>query len=176
VTSGGCVSLRIDPAGILWYDFRSMNDITVNPDVLSLLVCDQIITDRITGKQSLIGLFSVIHGFRFPLTHPQLCVHASLTDGRGKTPIMIRIADADDARPPIVQGNGIVEFKNPRAIANLALQFHGLTFPQTGEYRVQLLSNKELLREARLLLMLAKPPIGGMGAPPGPVEAEPPGE
>ena len=33
------------------------------PDVISLLICDQIITDRATGKQSLIGLL----GFAFHL-------------------------------------------------------------------------------------------------------------
>lgn len=120
------------------------------PDVLSLIVCDQIITDRLTGKQSLIGLFSTVHARKYPAAHPQLCVHVMLTGGRGKTNFVIRIVDADDARPPIVEGRGTVEFKDPRAIANMALQFHGLRFPQPGAYRVQLLSDGELLREARL--------------------------
>ena len=128
------------------------------PDVLALIVCDQIITDRASGKQSLIGMFSTIHAFGFPVTQPLLSVHVSLTGGRGKTPINIRIVDSDDARPPLVQGRGMVEFKNPRAIANLALQFHGLVFPQQGEYRVQLWAYDELLREARLTLLLAKKP------------------
>ncbi|MCH8964204.1 MAG: hypothetical protein IIB58_04525, partial [Planctomycetes bacterium] len=58
----------------------------LKPDVLSLLVCDQILIDRLTGKTSLIGMFSTIGAARFPVRHPQLCVFASLTDGRGKTP------------------------------------------------------------------------------------------
>jgi hypothetical protein len=123
------------------------------PDVLSLIVCDQIITDRMTGKQSLIGMFSKIHAPRFPAAHPQLCVFVALTEGYGKTELIIRLVDANDARPPIVEGRGNVDFKNPRAIAHLALQFHGLTFPEPGEYRVQLWSGGELLREARLELI-----------------------
>ena len=126
------------------------------PDVLAMLVCDQIITDRLTGKQSLIGMFSKVHAPGFPAAHPNLCVFVALTDGHGKTDLAIRIVDANDARPPIVQGKGAVEFKNPRAIANLALQFHGLTFPEPGEYRVQLYCHDELLREARLQLVLVK--------------------
>ena len=126
------------------------------PDVLAMLVCDQIITDRLTGKQSLIGMFSKVHAPGFPAAHPNLCVFVALTDGHGKTDLAIRIVDANDARPPIVQGKGAVEFKNPRAIANLALQFHGLTFPEPGEYRVQLYCDNELLREARLQLVLVK--------------------
>ncbi len=128
------------------------------PDVLALLVCDQIITDRLTGKQSLIGMFSRIHARGFPATHPQVCVFVALTEGYGETEFTIRIVDADDERAPIVEGRGKVGFKNPRAIANLALQFHGLAFPSSGEYRVQLLSDGELLREARLELIHVKRP------------------
>ena len=127
------------------------------PDVLSMIVCDQIITDRMTGKQSLIGMFSKVHAPGFPVTHPQLSVFVTLTEGYGEVQLLIRIADANDARPPIVEGKGKVNFQNPRAIANLALAFHGLTFPEPGEYRVQLYCNGELLREARLVLVHVKP-------------------
>jgi len=136
------------------------------PDVLSMLICDQIITDRITGKQSLIGIFSTIHSFRFPVVQPQLCVYVALTDGRGKTPLTIRIVDSEDARPPLVEGTGMVEFASPRAIANLALQFHGLRFPEPGEYRVQLVCNDTPLREGRLMLRKAKRPPHPAGPPP----------
>jgi hypothetical protein len=135
-----------------------MDAFTPVPDVLALLVCDQIITDRLTGKQSLIGMFSTIHSSRFPVVHPQLSVYVALTDGRGKTPLTIRIVDADESRAPLVQGTGVVEFQNPRVIANLALQFHGLRFPEPGHYRVQLLCKEALLREARLMLVKAKRP------------------
>ena len=129
------------------------------PDVMALLVCDQIITDRLTGKQSLIGMFSKIHTRGFPVVHPQLCVYVVLTEGYGETELAIRIVDANDARPPIVEGRGKVHFKDPRAVANLALQFHGLTFPEAGQYRVQLYSGAELLREARLeLIHVPMPP------------------
>ena len=127
------------------------------PDILSLIVCDQIITDRLTGKHSLIGMFSRVHARRFPAAHPQLCVFASLTEGHGEVELTIRIVDANEARAPIVEGKGKVQFKDPRAIAHLALQFHGLTFPQPDGYRVQLWAGSELLREARLDLIKVEP-------------------
>jgi len=137
------------------------------PDVLAMLVCDQIITDRLTGKQSLIGMFSKIHAVKVPATHPQLCVFVALTDGHGKVVLTLRIVDSNEARPPIVQGKGTVEFKDPRAIANLGLQFHGLTFPEPGEYRVQLYCHEELLREAKLQLVRVQP------GPPRPLQPPP---
>ncbi|NOX59274.1 MAG: hypothetical protein GXP29_10500 [Planctomycetes bacterium] len=149
----------------------------LQPEILSLVVCDQIITDRVTGKQSLIGIFSVIHATNFPVNHPQLSVYTSLTGGHGSVDLMIRIVDSNDARPPLVQGQGKVEFHTPLAVANLALQFHGLVFPQAGEYRVQLLCNGELLREARLRVMRAKPrpnaPNPGTPQPGGPGSTSP---
>lgn len=143
-----------------------MGEFTPVPDIIALIVCDQIITDRLSGKQSLIGMFSTIHSVRFPVVHPQLSIYVALTDGRGKTPLTIRVVDADDVRPPLVQGQGVVEFKDPRAIANLALQFHGLTFPEPGQYRVQILCRETLLREARLMLKKAKPPPKPPNTPP----------
>jgi len=127
------------------------------PDVLAMLVCEQIITDRMTGKQSLIGLFSRVHAVGFPATHPQLCVFAALTDGRGPTELTIRIVDANELRPPVVEGKSKINFRDPRAIANLFLQFHGLTFPAKGEYRVQIFADGRLLREARLELVQLVP-------------------
>ncbi len=135
-----------------------MTQDTPPPDVLSLILCDQIITDRMTGKQSLIGMFSNVHAWRFPASHHQLCVFAALNEGYGETELVLRIVDSEEARPPIVEGKGIVNFKTPRAIANLSLQFHGLTFPQPGEYRVQLFSKGALLRETKLNLTKVDPP------------------
>lgn len=144
-----------------------MTENRLNPDVIALLVCDQIITDRMTGKVSLIGMFSKVHGRRFPASHPQLCVFVAMTDGHGKTELVIRVVDGNDARPPIVEGKGVVDFKSPRAIAHLALQFHGLTFPEPGDYRVQLWSGGSLLREARLeLIHVSTRPPGKKQAPP----------
>jgi len=145
------------------------------PDVLAVLICDQIITDRLTGKQSLIGMFSRIHSRVFPALHPQLSVFVALTDGHGKTELTIRIVDSNESRRPLVEGKGVVQFQSPRAIANLALQFNGLRFPEPGQYRVQLWSGTALLKEARLELVpaVARPPQGQPGQPPGPDEPTP---
>lgn len=136
-----------------------------------MILCDQIITDRFTGKQSLIGIFSRLHAPGFPVSHPQLSVYVTLTDGYGEVDLLVRIVDTNDARPAIVEGKGKVNFQNPRAIANLGLSFHGLRFPEQGEYRVQLYCDGELLREARLDVVQVKPrkrppPEGMEGAPP----------
>jgi hypothetical protein len=114
-------------------------------------------------------MFAKVHAAGFPVSHPQLSVFVALTDGYGEVELLIRIVDSNDVRPPIVEGKGKVTFKDPRAIANLALSFHGLRFPEPGEYRVQLYSDGELLREARLELIRVKP-----RSRPRPSDADPP--
>ncbi|RJP37229.1 MAG: hypothetical protein C4547_05770 [Phycisphaerales bacterium] len=142
------------------------------PDVLALVICDQIISDRLTGKQSLIGLFSTIQSLRFPAVHSQLCVYCSLTDGHGSCPLQIRLVDSNEARDPLVQGQGTVHFADPRAIANLSLQFRGLSFPEPGEYRVQLFCRGELLREARLMLVPTEKPSAVGDGPDQPFDTD----
>jgi hypothetical protein len=130
---------------------------TPPPVVLDLIICDQIITDRITGKQSLIGMYRRIHATNFPTVYPQMCVFVSLNEGYGQVELMIRIVDANEERKPLVEGRGKVEFQTPRAITNLVLQFHGLRIPEPGEYRVQIWAGTSLLREARLEVLQAQP-------------------
>ena len=48
---------------------------------LALLLCDQIIVDRDSGKRSLIGLFEMINTRQFPATASDFCVYASVARG-----------------------------------------------------------------------------------------------
>jgi len=52
--------------------------------VRSLIVCDPIITDRITGKQSLIGMFNHLDALGAPVAHPQLRVFVALAGRHGQ--------------------------------------------------------------------------------------------
>ena len=61
------------------------------PIGLAIVVCDQIIEDKLTGKKSLIGIFNQIGTNNFPCRHPQMCVFVSLTEGRGQCAARLRI-------------------------------------------------------------------------------------
>ena len=63
----------------------------LNPDILSLIICDQIITDRMTGKQSIIGMFSMMG--------QQVVVKAQVfAGGRGKAGFVKLCDSADQVR------------------------------------------------------------------------------
>ena len=59
-----------------------MSDI-VNPSVQAFLVCDQVIEDSVTKKNSLIGLFTSLQAVSFPFRHSQMGLYFCLTDAAG---------------------------------------------------------------------------------------------
>ena len=47
----------------------------------------------------------------------------------------------------------MLDFEDPRAVAEAALVFQKVEFPEAGEYRVQLYAGDEPLLERRILLV-----------------------
>ena len=56
---------------------------------LALILCDTIIEDSVTGKKSLIGLFSQIHAPKLPCIHQSMNILVSVTGGQGTYPCQI---------------------------------------------------------------------------------------
>ena len=154
-----------------------MANMVVHPHVLAMVLCDQVIIDARTGKQSIIGSFSVIHSPRFPLRYPCLTVYAALTEGRGKTPLQLRLIDSEEENKPVIDRTMNIAFQDPRQVCELHSAFYNIQFPQSGEYRFQLMHEGEPLMERRLLLRRIDPkkmrppqgpPSGPLGPPGGP--------
>jgi Family of unknown function (DUF6941) len=131
-----------------------MSDQQNPPLALAFIVADHILRDLGTGKLSIHGIFSHLGARSFPWTHPSMMVYVALTDGRsGRTPILIRLVDADEERPPVVEVPGEIEFPDPLAIADIVLNLRGLVFPLAGDYRLQLYGAGTLLLERRIIVM-----------------------
>ena len=120
------------------------------PVVLAMMVCDAIHQDPATKKCTLLGTFSTISGRQFPIVHPQLAVHVALTDGRGQVRIRLSLVGTDEAEKPLFSGQGMIEFRDPRVVAELNFRLANIAFPKPGEYRFQVLADDTLLAERRL--------------------------
>jgi hypothetical protein len=122
------------------------------PYSLAMVICDAIWRDPYSGKRTILGCFSAISGYQFPVIVPVLSVYVALTDGNGKIPIKLRLIDADEERQPLFETELEVEFASPLVIAELDYVMQGVTFPVPGEYRVQLSARAEPLVERRLIM------------------------
>jgi hypothetical protein len=122
------------------------------PFALALGVCDLLYRDRGTGKRFILGCFSVVHAIEFPAIHPGMGIYLDLTNGRGKVNIRVQIIDADEEREPIFVTEAEVDFADPRVVQETDIMIGGLSFPEPGEYRVQVFASNRFVIERRLLV------------------------
>jgi hypothetical protein len=128
------------------------------PDALAIGICDLIHRDPGTGKRFILGCFTAVHALEFPAVHPLMGVYLDLTNGRGKVQLRVQIVDTDEEREPIWSVEQEIEFGDPRIVAELDFMIGGLTFPEPGEYRVQVYVANQFVIERRLLVHKVEKP------------------
>jgi uncharacterized protein DUF6941 len=125
--------------------------VTQPPEVLAMILCDQVITDVETNKKSLIGLFDQVEALALPCVVHELHVYLSLTDGRGTLPTAIACVTVDEGEE-LFRGEAEVEFADPLQVVELHFVFPNARFPTAGEYRFQLSIEGHILHERRFFV------------------------
>jgi hypothetical protein len=121
---------------------------SIKPTVVSILVCDQVIDDKLTNKKSAIGLFNIILVPRAPTTVPHMAVLISLTEITGRTEVELRlILDADNN--VLFQTAGMISAPDPLTTVDLLFNVQGLKLPQAGQYAFEVVSGGEILARRR---------------------------
>jgi hypothetical protein len=123
----------------------------IPPVLLSAIICDRVIFDKITGMPTLVSIIQVMNAAKFPVRTHSLCFFCELTNGHGKTKTMIRLVDVEQDEKVVMEQNGIIEFGDVNQMLTLAVNLQGIVFPHPGEYRFQLFTENELLGERKLL-------------------------
>ena len=123
----------------------------IQPILLSAITCGRVLFDKVSGMPSIIDIVQTINAQQYPARHPQIVFFCELTNGHGTTKMKIRLVDAQEEDKYIFEKEGSVEFKNVKQIITLAMDLHGIVFPQPGEYRFQLFAGGNLLGERRII-------------------------
>jgi hypothetical protein len=123
----------------------------VPPILLSAIICDRVIFDKITGMPSLINIVQNINAPKYPVRYWQLVFFCELTNGHGRAKTKIRLIDAQEEDKIIFEQEREIQFKDVKQVLTLALNLQGIVFPSTGEYRFQLFSDEHLLGERRIV-------------------------
>jgi hypothetical protein len=134
------------------------------PTLVSLLVCDQVIDDRLSKKKSAIGLFNAVVVPSVPTRLHQLAVMATLTEISGRTPLQLRLMRDEDNRV-LMKTNGHVDAPNPLAMVDLVFAMQGVPISQTGQYAFELLNEGELLGRRRFQVLIGRPRRPDAGPP-----------
>ena len=130
-----------------------------SPSGLAIVICDQVIEDKLTNKKSIIGIFNNIHATTFPCRHPQLSVFVSLTEGRGDYTARLRIANQENDES-VADMNGQIQFPDVHTVVELVFNLVGLVFPVPGLYAIEFYCDDALVLERRFHVSHNQPPKG----------------
>ncbi len=114
------------------------------PTLLSMVICDSVIDDRTTGKKSLIGIFNNISSSNVPCIHPRLNVFVVLTEGHGTYKMQLRCLKIGEEKQ-LLKMEGNVSFTDPMQIVEFNCEIVGLSFPDYGDYRFEVLFDDILI-------------------------------
>jgi hypothetical protein len=148
---------------------------TTTPSLVSLLICDQVIDDKLSHKKSAIGIFNTIVLPAFPGTIGHMALLASLTEIAGRAEIEIRLI-RDNDNQIMFSGKGAVEAPDPLAVVDLLFAMQGVRIPEAGQYAFELLSGAEILGRRRFRVMTRPAPPGQPPVPPPGSEPPPAGQ
>ena len=124
------------------------------PIGIALVICDQIIEDKSTGKRSLFGLFQTVLCTDFPALLEKLCVFVSLTQLNGKVPLILRCRN-ESFGEPLIAVPGEAVSTNPNDVLELGFEFDRFSFPRPGLYTFELLWHEELILQSRFNVLSA---------------------
>ncbi len=123
---------------------------------LALLVCDTVITDAMTGKKTLVGIFNSIGATKFPHIIPNMSIVASLTNLEGDTQVKIKlIAGNDDV---VFELPAKVPFKNPFDTPELIFNLQNFRVNSPGTYELQLIAKNDVIASRLIIIKEVKPP------------------
>ena len=111
------------------------------PMGLSLVVCDTIIEDKLTGKKTLVGLFQRIHATTFPCVHPAMSVFVTVTSGLGKYPCEIVCRHMDNETVAF-GAKGAFTLRAPSQVVDLVFRMMRVRFPKPGVYWLHFLADE----------------------------------
>jgi hypothetical protein len=119
------------------------------PVVLSMALADNAYRDPATGKFFVLGTYNAIMTPSYPCRCKSLTVYVALTECHGRTPVRLALTDADEEMGA-VWVDGSVDVSDPTAVCEGVIRLDGVVLPSPGQYRLQLRSGEDLLRELRL--------------------------
>ena len=139
------------------------------PICTSVLVCEQIYQDRVTGKLALIGVFNRLTAEDFP-HQESISVFFSLTNGKGEVDIRLQIEQDDGEALVQIRGKHVIP--NPLTILDHGVQFKKATFKKEGRHWATVWCGQELLNRRPFDVALMQPtqPPTGAGPSSGPFE------
>ena len=104
---------------------------------LAFIICDSVISDKVTNKNSLIGLFNIIHSKKFLFVFPVINAFVSLTQGHGEYDCSLSCVKEEEIDKPIWNSGGKIKMTDPLEVLEINFEIRNVLFPAAGIYRFE---------------------------------------
>ena len=113
------------------------------------MTCDGVHIDPSSGKHTILGVFSNIRARQFPVVHPFMIWFLTVTDcGQGQH--VLRISIGLDPTNMMKVLERPFEAQSPMQRINLINELRNCSFPQTGDYSINIEVDDELILATNL--------------------------
>lgn len=126
------------------------------PQAHAMLLCQRVIKEEGSGLISLISIFETVAADQLPLTIPSLFVFAKLTDAQGEYVFKLEIVRRNDEKVIAEAPLTPVTVEDPLAIAEVILEWSGLTFAEAGHYDFRLWANGQFITSKSILVAVVE--------------------
>lgn len=121
----------------------------VKPEIISFLIADMVIQEKITNKWSAIGIFDRIRAASFPYVHPGLALYIRLADAEGDYNIRVEFCDDNDKILAVFEGITL-SIHSRLHHPDLGIKTANLLIPKSGKYYFKLYFNGIFAKDFQL--------------------------
>jgi hypothetical protein len=120
------------------------------PIPVAILLCDQVITEKETGKKSIIGVFDRIWARTFPVTHKSAAIYIRIADAEGSYDMRIQYVKVD-TQEVLDEATGRLEVQLSERYgeADFAVPLSAIMIPEPGYYEFRLFLNGQFFQKVR---------------------------
>jgi len=118
------------------------------PLPVSLLLCDQVISDATSGKKTLVGIFHQVKVVRFPTEYKPVSLYAQLYDGEGEYDIRIDYVNVED-QAKLAEVVGTFSVRERHKPIELAIALPPIPILKPGEYEFRLWIDNQYIQRIR---------------------------
>ena len=130
------------------------------PSVQAFLVCDCVIEDSLTKKNSLIGLFSHLQSVTFPFQHHQLGLYFCITDAEGTYHVEIDLMFVNTDQLVCRASLPDIAIGDRLQISDFGINIPALLFPAPGRYEFRLRMNGRMIAQKDFHVVQVSAPPG----------------
>jgi hypothetical protein len=128
-----------------------------SPIGVAMIICDQIMTEDITHKKSLLGCFNNVNATQFPATPMNCAIFVALTNGHGSYQSTLKCVNEDEGNETVFQLSGPVNFVSPLQTIEMGFKLVNLSFPKPGIHAITFSCDDVPILHRRITVKLLPP-------------------